>query len=80
LDEGFGTLDANALDEALTSLERRAKDGRLVAVVSHLKAVAERIENVLVVRRSATGSQASWVSKGERQEFLEQELEEHLLH
>ena len=49
LDEGFGTLDANALDEALEELERRAAAGRVIGVISHLRSVADRIEHVLRV-------------------------------
>ena len=34
LDEGFGTLDTNALDEALEELERRAQAGRVIGVIA----------------------------------------------
>lgn len=60
LDEGFGALDPDALDEALGALERRADQGRLVVIVSHLKEVADRIESVLEVTREPTGSRAEW--------------------
>jgi exonuclease SbcC len=79
LDEGFGSLDANALDQALSALELQASEGRLVAVVSHVRAVAERIETVLEVTRSATGSQARWREPDEMDQSLAQELEARLL-
>ena len=79
LDEGFGSLDANALDEALSSLELQANGGRLVAVVSHVRAVAERIETVLEVTRSAAGSSAEWRGAAERELMLAEELEVKLL-
>ena len=79
LDEGFGSLDANALDEAISALERRAGEGRLVAVVSHVRAVAERLETVLEVSRTPTGSRADWRGAGEREQLLAQELEAGLL-
>ena len=79
LDEGFGSLDANALDEALSSLELQASGGRLVAVVSHVRAVAERIETVLEVTRSAAGSSAEWRGAAERELMLAEELEAKLL-
>jgi DNA repair protein SbcC/Rad50 len=79
LDEGFGALDANSLDEALTALENRATGGRLVAVVSHLKAVAERIEKVMLVKRTPTGSVAVWADPSDREEILTSELETSLL-
>ena len=49
LDEGFGSLDANALAEALEALGHQAETGRLVAVISHLRSVAENIDRVLAV-------------------------------
>ena len=57
LDEGFGSLDVNALDYAMSALERRASQGKLVCVISHLKAVAERIDHVLLVTRTPRGSE-----------------------
>ncbi|MBO0727708.1 MAG: SMC family ATPase [Acidimicrobiaceae bacterium] len=79
LDEGFGALDANSLDEAMSALERRAAGGRLVAVVSHIKAVAERIETVLSVTKTPAGSDAVLIKGSERQDLIEEELEAGLL-
>jgi DNA repair protein SbcC/Rad50 len=79
LDEGFGSLDANALDAALGTLEARASDGRLVALVSHIKAVAERIPDVLEVRRKPTGSEAIWRGRLERDQMVAEDLEAGLL-
>jgi exonuclease SbcC len=79
LDEGFGSLDADALDEALGELERRAQAGRLVAVISHIRAVAERIEHVLRVSHSAEGSDVTPITGTEREDFIAEEIEEKLL-
>lgn len=79
LDEGFGSLDANALDDALSALELQASGGRLVAVVSHVRAVAERIETVLEVTRTTAGSRAEWRGGAERELMLTAELEDRLL-
>jgi DNA repair protein SbcC/Rad50 len=79
LDEGFGSLDANALDSALGELERRASGGRLVAVVSHLRAIAERIETVLSVASTPAGSEVHWLTGSEREAVVREELEEGLL-
>lgn len=43
LDEGFSTLDAESLEQALAGVERLAGDGRLVAVITHLPGVADRL-------------------------------------
>ncbi len=69
LDEGFGSLDRNNLDSAIEALSMVAGTGRLVGVISHVGAVAEQIDDVLAVTRSATGSQVSWFSRAQRQEL-----------
>jgi exonuclease SbcC len=79
LDEGFGSLDSNSLDEAMSALERHASSGQLVAVVSHIKAVAERIETVLRVTRTPLGSEVSFVKGSERESYMEEEVEAGLL-
>ncbi|MDR3202092.1 MAG: hypothetical protein LBT54_03015, partial [Bifidobacteriaceae bacterium] len=52
IDEGFGSLDAEVLDQVLAELSRLRDGGRVVGVVSHVEtlkqSIAERIE---VVRR-----------------------------
>jgi exonuclease SbcC len=74
LDEGFGGLDTSSLDAAIDALETRAASGRLVAVISHVRLVAERIPNVLGVRATPDGSQVAWLSTTERIEVVDQEL------
>jgi exonuclease SbcC len=74
LDEGFGGLDATSLDAAIDALESRAATGRLVAVISHVRLVAERIPDVLAVRATPAGSEAAWLSRTERVEVVDQEL------
>ena len=52
LDEGFGTLDEEALEIALESLAELHQDGKLIGVISHVSAMKERISaqiNVLPV-------------------------------
>ncbi|HWN66388.1 MAG TPA: SbcC/MukB-like Walker B domain-containing protein, partial [Haliangium sp.] len=66
LDEGFGSLDADALDLAIEALVGQARQGRLVAVISHLRAVAESIDNVLYVESTPEGSNARWLDPAER--------------
>jgi exonuclease SbcC len=44
LDEGFGTLDENTLDVVATTLENLAARGdRMVGIVTHVPALAERV-------------------------------------
>lgn len=66
LDEGFGSLDRNNLDAAVEALGTVAAQGRMVGVISHVRAVAEQIDHVLAVTRTAAGSQAEWLSSAQR--------------
>jgi exonuclease SbcC len=75
LDEGFGALDANALDDAISALETHVASGRMVTIVSHLRSIAERIDPLLLVTKDAMGSHAQWVTGAERERLLDTELE-----
>lgn len=79
LDEGFGSLDANALTEALDALSRQTLGGRLVAVISHMRAVAESIDHVLHITKTPAGSQAAWLSPAERQQMVDTDVDGGLL-
>ena len=79
LDEGFGSLDASNLGEALAVLGQQASGGRLVAVISHLRAVAESIDDVLFVKRGPKGSEATWLRGKDRDALVEKDVEESLL-
>lgn len=65
LDEGFGSLDANTLTSALDKLNELSKMGRLVTVISHMRAVAVNFDNVLSVKSGFTGSSADWLTEEE---------------
>ena len=71
LDEGFGSLDRNNLDAAVQALGTVAAGGRMVGVISHVRAVAEQIEHVLAVTRGATGSRAEWLTSRQRERLSE---------
>lgn len=66
LDEGFGSLDRRNLDGAVEALATVAAGGRMVGVISHVRAVAEQIDHVLSVTRDAAGSRAEWLSADQR--------------
>jgi DNA repair protein SbcC/Rad50 len=74
LDEGFGSLDVDTLATALTVLRAETGDGKLVAVISHLHAVAEAVEDVIWVERRPDGSMASWLSAGARDALVRQDV------
>ena len=43
LDEGFGTLDPETLDQVATTMEELGAKGRMVGIVTHVRELAERI-------------------------------------
>jgi len=50
LDEGFGTLDPEALDIALDALDSLNAGGKMIGVISHVEAMKERIATQIEVR------------------------------
>lgn len=56
IDEGFGSLDAEALDLVMTTLDELRAGGRVVGVVSHVDEMRQRIPRRLRVRKIAKGS------------------------
>ncbi|HRR34961.1 MAG TPA: SbcC/MukB-like Walker B domain-containing protein [Kiritimatiellia bacterium] len=55
LDEGFGTLDEEALDTALETLAGLRQDGKLIGVISHVSALKERIGTQIQVTPQTGG-------------------------
>ncbi len=62
LDEGFGTLDADALDAVSSVLEAIQTQGRMVGVITHVASLAERLPNRLVIEKGQSTSRAHWES------------------
>ncbi|PJA47901.1 MAG: hypothetical protein CO171_08640 [Syntrophobacterales bacterium CG_4_9_14_3_um_filter_49_8] len=63
LDEGFGTLDEDALETALETLARLRQDGKLIGVISHVAALKERINTQIQVTPE-TGGRSSLSGPG----------------
>ncbi len=49
LDEGFGTLDEDALETALETLSTIQQEGKLIGIISHVPALKERISTQIKV-------------------------------
>ena len=56
VDEGFGTLDDESLEQVITVLDSLREGGRAVGVVSHVGELRSRITSQLAVRKTASGS------------------------
>ena len=56
LDEGFGTLDPETLEVVASTLETLAQDQRMVGVITHVAALAERVPVRFMVSRDARTS------------------------
>lgn len=64
IDEGFGTLDAETLDDAIDVLELLQSQGRNVGVISHVEAMKERIPTQIRVTKLGGGRSAVSVVSG----------------
>jgi len=60
VDEGFGSLDEEALDMAIRTLTDLQKGGRLVGIISHVSELQERIPTRLEVTPGQQGSTAKF--------------------
>ncbi len=56
VDEGFGTLDEDTLDEVMDVLDGLREGGRVVGLVSHVAELRARIPAQVHVRKTRTGS------------------------
>lgn len=56
IDEGFGSLDEQALDQAMEVLNELAGDSRQIGIISHVGKLSENISQKIYVRRSPKGS------------------------
>lgn len=60
VDEGFGSLDPETLDGAITSLLELQKGGRLVGIISHVAELKERISAQLEIIPTGQGSRTEF--------------------
>lgn len=55
VDEGFGSLDMNSLDQAYRALAGLAEGNRLVGIISHVEDLKERIDRQVIVTKEKSG-------------------------
>ncbi len=51
IDEGFGSLDSQSLDQAIDCLMDIQQDGKLIGIISHVSELKERIDHRIVLSR-----------------------------
>jgi exonuclease SbcC len=61
IDEGFGALDAESLEQAIQTLVGLASGNRLVGIISHVSELKERIDRQIVVEKHSNGSKVKLV-------------------
>ena len=59
IDEGFGSLDPQATENAVRTLNSLASGDRIIGVISHVPELKERIENHIVLTKGINGSTVS---------------------
>lgn len=56
IDEGFGSLDEQALEQAMEVLHEISGDSRQIGIISHVAKLSENISQKIYVKRSPKGS------------------------
>lgn len=59
IDEGFGSLDAEALDEAMNAIRDLQKSGRVVGIISHVPELQQLVRARIEITRTGLGSRAT---------------------
>ena len=54
VDEGFGSLDEDSLNQAIRALKDLSQGSRLVGIVSHVAELKERIDKKIIVNKKRT--------------------------
>ncbi len=60
VDEGFGSLDKDSLEQAVAILKELATDNRIVGIISHVEELKECIDKKILLKKSTRGSSISW--------------------
>ena len=55
VDEGFGSLDAESLNQAMNALSSLGDSNRIVGVISHVGELKERIDKQIIVKKQKSG-------------------------
>ena len=56
IDEGFGSLDDNSLEQALNAIMMLGQGEKIIGIISHVNELKNRIDKRIVVKKSNSGS------------------------
>ena len=59
IDEGFGSLDSDSLNQALNILYDLSGNHKLIGVISHVSELKNQIDNKILVKKTNAGSEIS---------------------
>ena len=62
VDEGFGSLDAEALNQAYRALAGLTEGNRLVGIISHVDGLKERIDKQIIVTKNRSGGSSARIN------------------
>ena len=60
IDEGFGSLDEHARNQAVRVLKEMAGSSRLIGIISHVTELKQEIDDQLIVSKDESGSHVRW--------------------
>ncbi|MGI6050715.1 MAG: SbcC/MukB-like Walker B domain-containing protein, partial [Acetivibrionales bacterium] len=56
VDEGFGALDSESIEQAIQTLVGLTAGNRIVGIISHVNELKERIDSQIIIKKSSRGS------------------------
>lgn len=61
IDEGFGALDGESLEQACQTLMSLVEKDRLIGIISHVPELSEKIEKQIIITKTNVGSKVEVV-------------------